>query len=105
MAFPSPAEINATEGLGAILVYVNFVTNDVFINLTLIVLYIIVLAAIGLPKDNFELGAAIAGITTAVFATTLFLSVENLINSLTLGMTIAVALGGLLLLMRSPRKQ
>lgn len=97
MTYASPTTINATKGLGEILIYVNEVTNQWFSNMFLIAIYVIVLMGFYKAKDDFQGALAVAGYGT--FVVSLFFWIGGVISGITFGITIAVAILGTIVLL------
>jgi len=101
MAYESPANINASQGMGQLLEYVNTVTNSWISNMLLVSLYIIMLMGWYRTQGNdFVGGLAVAGFGTSVIATLLWIA--GFVSGPTLGVCFAVMLIGVaaLLLMK-----
>lgn len=66
MTYDSPTTINATKGLGEILIYVNNVTNQWVSNLALLGVFIIILMGYYKAKDDFVGAFAVSGFGTFI---------------------------------------
>ena len=97
MTIQSPSTINATEGLGAVLTYVNVVTNSWLSNLFMIGIYVIILIGFYKSKDDFKGALAVAGYGTFVVGLLFWLG--GFVSGLAFGMTIGVAILGTLVLL------
>lgn len=97
MTYPSPTTINATKGMSSLLSYVNDVTNNWISNMLLIGIYIIVLIGFYKTKEDFKGAMAVAGYGTFVVA--LFLWIGGFISGMALGITIAGAIIGTIILL------
>ena len=99
MAHISPSTINGTEGIPAILEYVNTVTENWISNMFLIGIYIIFLLGYYRAKGDFIGGFAIAGYSTFIVA--MLFWIAGFISGITFGTTIAVAIVGSALVLLS----
>ena len=97
MAYASPSTINASAGLGEIFNYVGVVSDGWFSNLLLIAIYVMVLIGFYKAKDDFKGAMAVSGFGTFVVA--LLLWIGGVISGLSLGITIALAILGVAVLM------
>lgn len=97
MAYPSPTELNMSQGLGVMLSYVNAVTNSWVSYMLLISVYVIFLIGFYKAKDDFQGGLAIAGYGTFVMA--LFFWIGGFISGWAFGISIALAVIGTLVLL------
>lgn len=101
MTYASPTDINATKGLGEILIYVNSVTNNWASNMLMIAIYIIVLIGFYKAKDDFAGALAVAGYGTFVIG--LLFWVGGFVSGITFGISIAMAIIGTLVLLMDNR--
>ena len=97
MAYPNPSSINASLGFGEILNYTNTVTNNWISNLFIVAIYVIVLIGFYKAKEDFKGALAVAGYSTFVVA--LLFWIGQFISGITLGITIAGALLGTIVLL------
>lgn len=97
MTYPSPSSFNASQGLGTIFSYVNNVTSEWFSRLILIAIYVIVLMGFYKAKEDFTGAMAVAGFGTFVLA--LLFWVGGMVSGVTLGVSIAMAIIGVVVLL------
>jgi len=88
MPFTSPSNINWSSGGGALFDYVNEVSSSVFGWLLILCIYVIFAFSIAYYKRDISMSLAISGFMTTVIA--IFFRIGGIINTLTLGITIAV---------------
>ena len=99
MAYPTPANINASAGFPEFLSYVNNVTNSWFSNMILIGFYVIILLVYSRHTDDWIAGFALAGFGTFLIALLFFMG--SFITSSTFLLVIGFMLiGGLALFLR-----
>ncbi len=97
MAHELITERNMTEGLHILFIYINDVTNGVFMRILLFAIWCIVVFGIyfAQKKDStagdFPMALAVGGVVTVVFATLMRL-IEGLLDPVTYAITIVVAL-------------
>ena len=94
--YPSPTTINATKGLGEVLIYVNQVTENWISNMILIAVYILVLVGFYKANDDFGGAMAVAGFGTFVIALLFWLG--GFVSGWALGISIAMALIGIIVI-------
>ncbi len=99
MAYPAPNTINHTEGLNAIFVYANEVTNGIFSMMLLVTLFIIVAfgtyfsAKRTTGQGDFVASFAVAGYFT-VGAAFIMLLIEGLMTVPTVLLALVVSIVG-----------
>ena len=97
MTYESPSNINASLGLGEVLNYVNTVSDNWFIHLVLLGIYIIILIGFYKAKEDFKGALAVAGFGT--FVITLLFWLGGFANGWALGIAIALSIVGVLVLL------
>lgn len=97
MVYPSPTELNVSEGLGTILHYTNQVTNNWMSNMLIIGVYVIILMGFYKAKDDFKGAMAVAGYGT--FVVGLLFWIGGFVSGITFGMCIGVSLIGTIVLL------
>lgn len=97
MAYASPSSINVTKGLTEIFSYVNTVTSEWFSRLILISIYVIVLMGFYKAKEDFTGAMAVAGF--GVFVLALLFWLGGMVSGVTLGISIAMAIIGVVVLL------
>ena len=97
MTYASPSTINASLGLGNIFSYLNNVTGEWFSRLILIAIYIIVLMGFYKAKEDFTGAMAVSGF--GVFVIALLFWVGGMVSGVTLGVSIAIAIIGVVVLL------
>jgi hypothetical protein len=97
MTYTSPSTINASQGLSAILNYINYATNQWASNLVLIGIWIIVLMGYYKARDDFAGALAVAGYGT--FVVSLFFWIGGFISGAVFGIVIAFAILGTIVLL------
>ena len=95
MAFSSPTSVNWSSGGGEIFDYVNEVSGSVFGWMLILCIYVIFAFSIAYYKRDISMALAISGFMTTVIA--IFFRIGGIINTLTLGIVIAVAVLGVLI--------
>ncbi len=91
MAYTSPSTINGSEGIGAILTYVNEVTNYWFSNLFLVAIFVIFFMGYARTNDDDWVGGlAIASYVTFIIGT--FMWIIGFVSGLTFAVLIGVTL-------------
>jgi hypothetical protein len=97
MTYADPTSVNMSAGFGQLLNYVNNVTNNWISNMILISIWVIVLMGYYKAKEDFKGAFAIAGYGT--FMVALLFWVGGFVSGITLGITIAFAIIGTLVLL------
>lgn len=97
MTYTPVTSINASKGLTEIFYYINGVTGEVFSNMLLIAIYVIVLMGFYKAKDDFKGAMAVAGFGTFVVA--LLFWIGGIVSGISLGMVIGVAIIGVIVLL------
>lgn len=92
MTYASPSSINASNGIGEILTYINEVTNNWASNMILIAVYIIFLMGYYRAKNDFIGGLAVSGFATFIIGLLFWLG--GFINGWTFSFTIAILIIG-----------
>jgi len=95
--YASPVEINASEGLGALIHYVNQVTQNWFSNMLLIGIWFIVLMGFYKAKDDFSGALAVAGYCT--FVVGILFWVGGWVSSWAFGIVVAMTILGTIVLL------
>ena len=95
--YDSPSSQNFT-GINSIFIYLND-TTGIFGWFLLLCIYVIFLFGISYYKKDIPTGMAIAGFITVIIG--VLFRILGLINSVVLGTCIAVAIGGLIVLLFS----
>lgn len=99
MAYPLPSSINASEGISGVSNYLCTVTSCWFFYMLLLAVYLITVIGIYKTTNDIAQGIAVAGFFTFVVA--LLLWIGNVIPGFALGITIAVAIIGVLIIYMS----
>lgn len=97
MTYESPSSINMSEGLSSTFGYIGNVTDGWFGNMLLIAIYIIVLMGFYKAQGDFKGALAVAGFGT--FIVSLLFWIGGMISGVAFGITIAVAIIGVLVLL------
>lgn len=97
MAYTSPTSINASLGFGEVLHYINDVTNNWVSNLLLLSVYVIILIGFYKAKEDFKGALAVAGYGCFILA--LLFWIGGFVSGIALGVTIAVAIVGTIVLL------
>jgi hypothetical protein len=90
--YESPTTINASEGLGELINYINVVTQNWFGNLLIVGIWVIVLMGYYKAQNDFKGALAVAGYVT--FVVSLLFWVGGWISGATFGIVVAVAIIG-----------
>jgi hypothetical protein len=90
--YESPTTINASEGLGELIDYINVVTQNWFGNLLIVGIWVIVLMGYYKAQNDFKGALAVAGYVT--FVVSLLFWVGGWISGATFGIVVAVAIIG-----------
>jgi len=97
LTYKSPVEINASEGIGEILTYINLVTNSMASIMILVAIYIIVIMGYYRTKNDLFGGGAVAGFVTFVIALLFWLG--GFVNGYTFAFTIAIMVIGVVIVL------
>lgn len=95
--YESPTTINASEGLGELINYINVVTQNWFGNLLIVGIWVIVLMGYYKAQNDFKGALAVAGY--GLFVAGLFFWIGGFVAGITFGITIALAIIGTLVLL------
>jgi len=97
MAYDYPTTINESEGIGAILTYVNEITNSWISNMILIAIYIIVVISYYKAKEDFGGALAVAGF--GLFVVGMLFWMGGFITGITFSVVVAVAIVGVIVIL------
>lgn len=97
MAYPNITDRNLSAGFQEVLFYVNEVTNDWFFRLVLVGIWVIIFSGIYVSKRDAISGIAVASFVVLVFTTIMWFA--GITSSVTLLVTVAVAIVGFALLL------
>jgi len=97
MTYASPSTINMSKGLSSTFGYLGNVTDGWFGSILLIAIYVIVLMGFYKAQNDFKGAMAVAGFGT--FVVSLLFWIGGMISGITFGITIAVAIIGVLVLL------
>jgi len=97
MTYASPTTINASKGLGEILIYTNEVTSGWISNLILLAVYVIIIVGYYKARDDFAGGLAVGGF--GVFVVALLFWLGGFVSGITLGFAIGLALIGVIVIL------
>jgi hypothetical protein len=100
--YPSPSSQNFTS-FNSLFTYVNTTTGGFFGWFLLMCIYLIFAFGVSFYKRDIGVGVAIAGFVTIIIG--VLFRILDLINNVTLGITIAVAMGSLLILIFNKTKE
>jgi predicted PurR-regulated permease PerM len=100
--YKSPSDVNYSS-FSAVPNYINEVSSGIFGWLLLVCIYIIFASGIAYYKKDITTGLAIAGFTTTIIA--ILFRILELINNVTLGITITVAVLGLIIFLFTKTKE
>lgn len=101
MAYKEITEVNLTEGFHTIFIYVNDITNGLFIKLLLFTIYAIVCFGLyftqkkATGQGDFPMAMAVSGFVIAVL-TVLLRLISGLIDGWTIAIVMIVALGSII---------
>lgn len=88
---------NMTAGLHTTIIYINDITNGLFINLLLLTFYLIVTLGVYFSQKNstgfgdFPMASAVGGFSTAIITIILLVGIDGLVNSITSTVVFLVA--------------
>jgi hypothetical protein len=100
--YQSPSEFNWSSST-SIFLYVNAVTSGVFGWFSLLCIYIIFAMGVSYYKKDITIGVSIAGFITVILA--ILFRILTLINNVHLGITIVIAVLGLIMFLFGKTKE
>lgn len=97
IVYDYPTTINTSNGIGAILTYVNDVTNSWASNMLLIAIYIIILISYYKAKEDFGGAIAVAGF--GLFVVGMLFWMGGFIGGLTFSVVVAICIVGIVVIL------